>query len=174
VAFSLAAWAPVFAGLSERLGAPIFRMIFPDWKEAQGRAVRAVCMAPENEVWVAVDGDRPPTPARPAARADVDECPRSRPARRWGNPPEWLSLADVHGVGGFPTPELVHAAADLAGCGHDYADRLADRRSDLRRACARSEVDIGSARPPGGRRTGGALGVIRGSARRQCPNLGFP
>jgi ribosomal protein S18 acetylase RimI-like enzyme len=59
VAFSLAAWAPVFAALEEQLGAPIFRMIFPDWTEAQGRAVRAVCLAPENEVWVAVDGDRP-------------------------------------------------------------------------------------------------------------------
>ena len=59
VAFSLAAWAPVFAGLEEQLGAPIFRLIFPDWEDAQGKAVRAVCSAPENEVWVAVHGDRP-------------------------------------------------------------------------------------------------------------------
>jgi ribosomal protein S18 acetylase RimI-like enzyme len=59
VAFSLAAWAPVFAGLEKQLGTPIFRMIFPDWKETQARAVRTVCTAPENEVWVAVDGDRP-------------------------------------------------------------------------------------------------------------------
>jgi GNAT superfamily N-acetyltransferase len=59
VALSLAAWAPVFAGLEERLGAPIFRMIYPDWKQAQAMAVRAACTAQENEVWVAVEGDRP-------------------------------------------------------------------------------------------------------------------
>ena len=59
VEFSLAAWTAVFASLEQQLGSRIFRLIYPDWKQAQGNAVRGVCSAPENEVWVAVVGDRP-------------------------------------------------------------------------------------------------------------------
>jgi hypothetical protein len=59
VELSLAAWTPVFASLEEQLGPPIFRLIYPDWRAAQAGAVRAVCSAPENEVWVAVVTERP-------------------------------------------------------------------------------------------------------------------
>ncbi len=59
VALSLAAWAPVFAGIEAELGPTLHRMLFPDWRSAQARAVEAVCRSPENHVWVAVDGDRP-------------------------------------------------------------------------------------------------------------------
>ncbi len=59
VGFSLAAWEPVFAGVAAELGAAVNRMLFPDWRAAQARAVEAVCRSPEHEVWVAVDGGRP-------------------------------------------------------------------------------------------------------------------
>jgi ribosomal protein S18 acetylase RimI-like enzyme len=59
VELSLAAWTPVFASLEEQLGPPIFGLIYPDWQAAQAGAVRAVCTAPENEVWVAVVTERP-------------------------------------------------------------------------------------------------------------------
>jgi len=57
VALSLAAWAPVFASLEEQLGSAIFTTIYPDWRQTQAASVRAVCGAPENEVWVADVGD---------------------------------------------------------------------------------------------------------------------
>ena len=58
VALSLAAWAPVFRGVEAELGAGVYRMLFPDWRAAQARAVAAVCRSPEHDVWVAVEGDR--------------------------------------------------------------------------------------------------------------------
>lgn len=57
VALSLAAWTPVFASLEEQLGSAIFTTIYPDWRQTQAAAVRAVCVASENEVWVADVGD---------------------------------------------------------------------------------------------------------------------
>lgn len=54
VAFSLAAWAPVFAGLEAELGAEVYRLVFPDWRSAQADAVATICRAAENDVWVAV------------------------------------------------------------------------------------------------------------------------
>ncbi|MDQ3630464.1 MAG: GNAT family N-acetyltransferase [Actinomycetota bacterium] len=59
VAFSLAAWAPVFASLEVELGSEVYRLLFPDWRSAQASAVETVCKAPENGVWVAVVGGRP-------------------------------------------------------------------------------------------------------------------
>lgn len=59
VAFSLRAWAPVFASLEAELGPKVYGLLFPDWRSAQGNAVEATCRAPENDVWVALVGDRP-------------------------------------------------------------------------------------------------------------------
>lgn len=59
VAFSLAAWAPVFASLEVELGPEVYGLLFPDWRSAQASAVEATCRASENEVWVAVVDDRP-------------------------------------------------------------------------------------------------------------------
>ncbi len=59
VGFSLAAWEPVFAGVAAELGAAVNRMLFPDWRAAQARAVEVVCRSAEHEVWVAVDAGRP-------------------------------------------------------------------------------------------------------------------
>lgn len=58
VAFSLAAWAPVFASLEVELGPVVYGAMFPDWRSAQASAVEAACRAPENDVWVAVIDDR--------------------------------------------------------------------------------------------------------------------
>lgn len=54
VAFSLAAWAPVFASFEAELGQDVYRLIYPDWRSVQATAIEAVCTAPESDVWVAV------------------------------------------------------------------------------------------------------------------------
>ncbi len=59
VAFSLAAGAPVFAGIEAELGPAVHRMLFPDWRSMQAPEVETVCRSTGHEVWVAVDGDRP-------------------------------------------------------------------------------------------------------------------
>ena len=59
VAFSLEAWAPVFACIELELGQEVYRLLYPDWRSAQAGAVEAACRAPENDVWVAVVGARP-------------------------------------------------------------------------------------------------------------------
>ena len=70
VAFSLAAWAPVFASFEAQLGPSVFRRIFPDWHRAQARAVEATCVDPGNDVWVAVLDHQP---VGFAAAGPVDE-----------------------------------------------------------------------------------------------------
>jgi ribosomal protein S18 acetylase RimI-like enzyme len=59
VAFSLAAWAPVFVALEVELGHEVYHLMFPDWRSMQAEAVEAVCRAPENDVWVADVDARP-------------------------------------------------------------------------------------------------------------------
>ena len=59
VALSLAAWAPVFASLEDALGPAVFRLLFPDWRTAQAKAIETVCTTSEHDVWVAVRDERP-------------------------------------------------------------------------------------------------------------------
>jgi GNAT superfamily N-acetyltransferase len=59
VAFSLDAWAPVFASFEVELGQAVYDLVYPDWRTAQASAVEAVCRAPANQVWVAVVDARP-------------------------------------------------------------------------------------------------------------------
>lgn len=59
VAFSLAAWVPVFASMESELGPEVSRLVLPDWRSAQASAVEAVCRTKHNDVWVAVIDDRP-------------------------------------------------------------------------------------------------------------------
>ena len=59
VAFSLDAWAPVFASFKRILGPRIFGLVYPDWRAAQARAVSEVCRSDDVEVWVADAGGRP-------------------------------------------------------------------------------------------------------------------
>ena len=58
MAFSLRAWAPVFASIERVLGSDIFGRLHPDWREDQRRAVEDACAAKKGRVWVAdVQGD---------------------------------------------------------------------------------------------------------------------
>src|SRR5690242_21853895 len=59
VAFSLRAWAPVFASLREVLGDEIFLRLHPDWKADQAEAVRSSCLNEERNAFVAVIDERP-------------------------------------------------------------------------------------------------------------------
>ncbi|HEX5115890.1 MAG TPA: GNAT family N-acetyltransferase [Pseudonocardiaceae bacterium] len=52
VALSLRAWAPVFASLERVLG-PVFRLLEPDWRSGQARAVTEACTAEGARAWVA-------------------------------------------------------------------------------------------------------------------------
>ena len=55
VAFSLDAWAPVFAGFEQVMGPRAYRFVYPDWRTAQAAAVAEVCRS--LDAWVAdVDG----------------------------------------------------------------------------------------------------------------------
>lgn len=54
---SLRAWGPVFASVKRVLGAEVFEILYPDWREDQTREVRKVLADPSNSVWVAaLDG----------------------------------------------------------------------------------------------------------------------
>ncbi|MCV2488161.1 GNAT family N-acetyltransferase [Geodermatophilus sp. YIM 151500] len=59
VRLSLTAWEPVFASFEAQLGPTVYRMLFPDWRSAQARAVETTCRAPDHDVWVADADGRP-------------------------------------------------------------------------------------------------------------------
>jgi GNAT superfamily N-acetyltransferase len=60
VELSLRAWEPVFESMRAVLGNEIFaRLHQPDWRAAQAEAVRAGCMNPEHDVFVAVADGKP-------------------------------------------------------------------------------------------------------------------
>ncbi len=57
VAFSLEAWAPVFASFETVMGPRAYGLVHPDWRTAQAAAVAEVCRTDGVDVWVAdVDG----------------------------------------------------------------------------------------------------------------------
>ncbi len=54
VQLSLLAWAPVFHSFEQVLGARIYALLFPDWKESQRATVEKICREDEQTlVWVA-------------------------------------------------------------------------------------------------------------------------
>jgi GNAT superfamily N-acetyltransferase len=57
VAFSLRAWAPVFASFAQVLGPQIYAKIYPDWLTSQAAEVAKVCASATT--WVAVADDKP-------------------------------------------------------------------------------------------------------------------
>jgi ribosomal protein S18 acetylase RimI-like enzyme len=59
VAFSVAAWQPVYASFERVLGPEVFELVYPDWRETQAEDVRAACQNPKNHVWVATVDRRP-------------------------------------------------------------------------------------------------------------------
>jgi len=59
VAFSLAAWEPIFASFEGEMGPEVYRLVYPDWRPIQASAVAEACRATGNDVWVAVCDERP-------------------------------------------------------------------------------------------------------------------
>ena len=53
VNLSLRAWEPVFVSIEQVLGSEIFKLLHPDWRADQKRAVEDVCAAQKIRVWVA-------------------------------------------------------------------------------------------------------------------------
>jgi GNAT superfamily N-acetyltransferase len=59
IAFSLRAWAPVFASVQDVLGDATFLRLHPDWKSGQAEAITSICTNEEREVFVAASEGRP-------------------------------------------------------------------------------------------------------------------
>ena len=59
VAFSLRAWAPVFASFETVLGPAIYERLYPDWLTSHGQAVERICTGDAYTVWVAEHSGRP-------------------------------------------------------------------------------------------------------------------
>ena len=114
VAFSVAAWAPVFASLKTELGSEIFGATFPDWRSTQAAGVEAVCTAPRKDDWVAVAEDRP-VGFTLCALIDVQG--------------EDLALGAVDHV--RQQPDQVRAARNHERCVLDLGARQAPRRCTL-------------------------------------------
>jgi GNAT superfamily N-acetyltransferase len=58
VGLSLRAWEPVFASIEQALGTEIFKLLHPDWRADQRKAVEDACAAQTIRVWVAEAGAR--------------------------------------------------------------------------------------------------------------------
>lgn len=58
IAFSLRAWAPVFASVQAVLGDAIFLRLHPDWKLGQAEAITSICTNEERDVFVAATDGR--------------------------------------------------------------------------------------------------------------------
>jgi ribosomal protein S18 acetylase RimI-like enzyme len=68
VALAVRAWAPVFGSMERTMGPRVFRRVYPDWRASHAAAVRAECLDPGVDVWVATDPrapDAPPSPSTP-------------------------------------------------------------------------------------------------------------
>ena len=106
VAFSLDAWAPVFAGLEQVMGPQAYRFVYPDWRTAQAAAVAEVCRS--LDAWV----------------ADVDDAPVGFVAVRWteeGATPvgevEMIAVAPAHQRAGIAGRLLERALAEMRARG---------------------------------------------------------
>ncbi|SDL63471.1 hypothetical protein SAMN05660642_00507 [Geodermatophilus siccatus] len=105
VAFSLDAWAPVFAGFERVMGPRAYRFVYPDWRTAQAAAVAEVCRS--LDAWV----------------ADVDGAPVGFVAVRWteeGATPvgevEMIAVAPSPRRPVAPSPRRTSGRASRAGC----------------------------------------------------------
>ena len=106
VAFSLDAWAPVFASFAQVMGPRVFGMVYPDWRAAQAAAVAEVCRS--LDAWV----------------ADVDGTPVGFVAVRWTEEDatpvgevEMIAVAPAHQRVGIAGRLLDRALAEIAGRG---------------------------------------------------------
>jgi ribosomal protein S18 acetylase RimI-like enzyme len=110
IAFSVAAWAPVFASLERELGPVVFSAVFPDWLSSQASAVDAACRAAGNDVWVAIVDDRP---AGFVAVAFHDEG--ATPAGEI----HMIAVDPAHQRAGLGAGLLQHAVAEIKARGVD-------------------------------------------------------
>ena len=106
VAFSLDAWAPVFAGFEQVMGPRAYRFVYPDWRTAQAAAVAEVCRS--LDAWV----------------ADVDGAPIGFVAVRWteeGATPvgevEMIAVAPAHQRVGIASRLLERAITEMRARG---------------------------------------------------------
>lgn len=58
VQLSLRAWAPVFDSIRATLDPELYQFFYPDWREAQQKAVEDVCATEDMRVYVAEDDAR--------------------------------------------------------------------------------------------------------------------
>ncbi len=108
VAFSLGAWAPVFASFQQVMGPRVFGLVYPDWRAAQARAVAEVCRSGDVDAWV----------------ADVDGAPVGFVAVRWTEEDatpvgevEMIAVAPSSQRAGIAGRLLDRAVAEIAGRG---------------------------------------------------------
>ena len=108
VAFSLAAWAPVFASFEAVMGPRVYGLVYPDWRTAQAAAVAQVCRSRDVDVWV----------------ADVDGAPVGFVAVRWTEEDatpvgevEMIAVAPSSQRAGIGGRLLDHAVAEISGRG---------------------------------------------------------
>ncbi len=108
VAFSLDAWAPVFASFQQVMGPRAFGLVYPDWRTAQAGAVAEVCRSGDVDAWV----------------ADVDGAPVGFAAVRWTEEDatpvgevEMIAVAPSHQRAGIAGRLLDRAVAEIAGRG---------------------------------------------------------
>ncbi len=112
VAFSLAAWLPVFEGIEAELGPEVHRMLFPDWRSAQAQVITALCTAPDTDAWVAVVDDRP---IGVVVVREIDED-----AARAGEI-ALLGVDPAHQGAGVGSSLVERALAEITGAGLDLA-----------------------------------------------------
>jgi len=108
VAFSLDAWAPVFASFETVMGPRVYRLVYPDWRTAQAAAVAEVCRSAGVDVWV----------------ADVDGGPVGFVAVRWTEEDatpvgevEMIAVAPSHQRAGIASRLLERAVAEVSARG---------------------------------------------------------
>ena len=108
VAFSLDAWAPVFASFEAVMGPRVYGLVYPDWRTAQARAVAEVCRAEDVDAWV----------------ADVDGTPVGFVAVRWTEEDatpvgevEMIAVAPAHQRTGIAGRLLEHAVTGIRARG---------------------------------------------------------
>ncbi|WP_208983590.1 GNAT family N-acetyltransferase [Geodermatophilus obscurus] len=106
VAFSLDAWAPVFAGFAQVMGPRVFGLVHPDWRTAQAAAQAEVCRS--LDAWV----------------ADVDGTPVGFVAVRWTQEDatpvgevDMIAVAPGHQRAGIASRLVARAVAEIAGRG---------------------------------------------------------
>jgi GNAT superfamily N-acetyltransferase len=106
VAFSLDAWAPVFASFGRVMGPRVYGLVYPGWRTAQAAAVAEVCRS--LDAWV----------------ADVDGTPVGFVTVRWieedATPVgevEMIAVAPDHQWAGIASRLVDRAVAEIAARG---------------------------------------------------------